>query len=329
VPTSKHSGDRTFVLDSPPLVSVVIPAYQVTQYIAETVASVLAQSFRDFEIIVVNDCCPDTEALNRALAPFLPHITYIRHETNRGVSAARNTGIRAACGEWIAFLDGDDLWEPSYLSVQMEALRKNPQACLVYGNARIVGSIYDGSLSQTHSPSVGPVTVASLLQETVSVASQNITRKSALIAAGLFDEALRRCEDFDLWIRIVKAGGIVIYHSEVIAKYRVHAGSLSDDSERMLESRLQVMEKLNRDPLLPSVERALLKTAERRWRAQMNIEMCRRHFAVGNNAEAIRHLGVANEYFKRPRLSLIRTMMKYCPELLRLCMRIRRKMFGF
>lgn len=313
----------------PPLVSVVIPAYRVSEYIADTLTSVMNQTFRDFEVIVVNDCCPDSERLNVVLAPFLARITYIRHETNRGLAGARNTAIRAARGELIALLDGDDVWEPNYLTTQTEILNAHPEACVVYGDARIMGSVYDGDLCQSHSPSAGPVTFESLLNETVNVAVLNVTRKNALVAAGLFDESLRRCEDFDLWVRIVRSGGGIIYHSKVIAGYRKRSGSLSDDPEKMFESRQRILEKLDRDPLLTSAERQLLKQTERRWRAQSNLEMSRRCFAAGRNAEAIGYLGAANEYFRRPKLSAIRLMMTFCPALLQLCIRARRKMFGF
>jgi glycosyltransferase involved in cell wall biosynthesis len=90
-------------------VSVLIPAYGVTQYIAETLDSVLVQSYRDFEIIVVNDGCPGSAALEAALRPYRERIVYIRTE-NGGVSCARNVGVRAARAPSVALLDGDDAW---------------------------------------------------------------------------------------------------------------------------------------------------------------------------------------------------------------------------
>src|ERR1044071_9453875 len=101
-----------------PLVSVIVPAYDVAEFIAEALDSVLAQTFDDYEIIVINDGSPDTKDLERALAPYLSRIVYIKQE-NRGVSAARNTGIKAARGSLIAFLDADDTWLPNYLEVQV------------------------------------------------------------------------------------------------------------------------------------------------------------------------------------------------------------------
>jgi glycosyltransferase involved in cell wall biosynthesis len=101
-----------------PLVSVIIPAYDVAEFIGEALDSVFAQTFTDYEVIVINDGSPDTAKLERALAPYLSRIVYLKQE-NRGVSAARNTGINAARGSLIAFLDGDDVWLPNYLEVQV------------------------------------------------------------------------------------------------------------------------------------------------------------------------------------------------------------------
>src|SRR5438552_653435 len=115
-------------------VSVIIPAYNVAPYIAETLKSVFAQTKSAFEVIVVNDGSPDTEKLEEVLQPFRDRIVYLKQE-NRGLSGARNTGIRTATGDLIALLDGDDLWMPQYIETQTEFLRSHPEYDLVYCNA--------------------------------------------------------------------------------------------------------------------------------------------------------------------------------------------------
>src|SRR5262249_43809454 len=100
---------RYMISEAAPAVSVIIPAYGVTPYIAEALDSVLAQTYTDFELIVVNDGCPDTAALEAVLRPYLDHIVYVKKE-NGGVSSARNAGIRVARAPLIALLDGDDAW---------------------------------------------------------------------------------------------------------------------------------------------------------------------------------------------------------------------------
>ena len=106
-----------------PKVSVIIPAYNVAPYIAETLASVLAQTYRSWEAIVVNDGSTDTRELETALGPFRDRITYIVQE-NKGAGAARNAAMAVASGEWLAFVDGDDYWAPTYLERQLANLQE-------------------------------------------------------------------------------------------------------------------------------------------------------------------------------------------------------------
>src|SRR5947209_18801381 len=105
--------------DDAPAVSVIIPAYNAAQYIGEALDSVFAQTFTDYEVIVVNDDSPDTAELERALAPYRERVVYIKQE-NRGPGGARNTAILKARGECVALLDSDDVWLPTFLAEQME-----------------------------------------------------------------------------------------------------------------------------------------------------------------------------------------------------------------
>src|SRR5712691_11630296 len=120
-----------------PTVSVIIPAYNVAPYIGETLDSVFAQTFADYEVIVINDGSPDTEELERELARFIDRIRYIKQE-NRGASAARDAGLRAARGELVAFLDADDLWLPNYLDEQIKFMRER-DCDLVCADAMMFG----------------------------------------------------------------------------------------------------------------------------------------------------------------------------------------------
>src|SRR5438105_6635392 len=143
-------------------VSVIIPAYNVAPYIAETLKSVFAQTKPAFEVIVVNDGSPDTEKLEEVLDPFLDRIVYLKQE-NRGLSGARNTGIRAAKGDLIALLDGDDLWLPEYIQTQTDFLRRHPKYDLVYCNAVFFGDpAYEGRQFMDICSSLGEVTPAAI-----------------------------------------------------------------------------------------------------------------------------------------------------------------------
>src|SRR5215216_152427 len=99
-------------------VSIIIPAFNAAEFIGETLASVAAQTFKNHEVIVVNDGSPDTEDLERELKRYPARLQYIKQE-NRGAAAARNTGLRAASGEFVAFLDADDTWLPNFLEKQV------------------------------------------------------------------------------------------------------------------------------------------------------------------------------------------------------------------
>src|SRR6059058_153404 len=111
------------------LVSVVIPTFNSADYLAQAIQSVLAQTYQDFEIIVVDDASTDTT--EEAVRPYAKRICYVRQEPG-GPSMARNRGILQARGELIAFLDADDLWRPTKLARQVEYLKCHPEACLVY-----------------------------------------------------------------------------------------------------------------------------------------------------------------------------------------------------
>src|SRR5579864_7085464 len=116
-----------------PLVSVVIPAYNSSRYISGTLDSVLSQTLSNREIILVNDGSPDTRELEATLQPYVQGLRYFNQE-NRGPSAARNVGIRAARGRYVAFLDSDDVWLPHHLFNQVQHLERDPELGLVYAN---------------------------------------------------------------------------------------------------------------------------------------------------------------------------------------------------
>src|SRR5882762_5194968 len=185
-------------------VSVIIPAYDTAKYIRETLDSVFTQTFENFEAIVINDGSPDTDELEQSLAPFRERIVYLKQE-NRGPSGARNTGIRHARGEYLAFLDSDDCWLPDFLASQMKLFIETPSLDVVYSDAQRFGDpATAGKTCMQTSPSNGPATLDSLIRmDCVVVASCTMARRQVVVDAGLFDESFRQCEDYDLWLRIL------------------------------------------------------------------------------------------------------------------------------
>src|SRR5690348_1352034 len=163
-----------------PAVSVVIPAYRAAGYIAETVESVLAQTFRDYELIVVNDGCPETARLEAVLEPYRSRINYIV-QSNQGPGGAKNTGIRAARAPLVATLDADDIWMPDYLQVQVAALQAGSAVDVMYPDAILFGdSPLAGRRFSEQCPSSGEVTFEALLTQKCNVFTSVLARKDAL-----------------------------------------------------------------------------------------------------------------------------------------------------
>jgi len=225
------------------LVSIVIPAYRCAEYITEGIESVFTQSLNDTEIIVVNDGSPDTAQLEAALLPYAGRIRYFKQAT-KGPSGARNTGIRNALGKYIAFLDGDDYWTPDHLAKNVGILEGNPEIALVYCDCILIkdgqpfGRVFFAQGQSTR------VSFESLLLQSSTISTSSVVvSREAITAAGGFDEAIHRCEDFDMWLRLAFQGSRMAYHPDAEVYHRVHKVSLSADSLAMIKDRVRVYEK--------------------------------------------------------------------------------------
>ena len=265
----------------PPTVSVIVPAYQVAPYIATTLESVLAQTRQDFEIVVVNDGSPDTAALRAALAPYRARIRYLE-QPQGGPSRARNAGIAVATGTWLAFLDGDDAWAPSFLASQLELLARDPGAVLVWCDSQPFGGTGREPTLMTSEPPSGECDVGALLAgRCVVFTSTTVARRDAVLDAGGFDEGLRRCEDFDLWLRLAGRGRL-LYSREVLGWRRLHPASLSASPVAMLRAQIAVRQRfVARTPLSEGV-RAIAAAADRRCEAAIALARRRRLLAAGD-----------------------------------------------
>jgi glycosyltransferase involved in cell wall biosynthesis len=234
------------------LVSVVCPAYNCERFIEPALDSVFAQSHRPIEVIVVDDGSTDSTA---ELVKGYHEVRYL-NQTNRGPSAARNCGIRAARGEFVAFLDLDDLWIPEKLAKQVAALESCPEAGLSFSDMRLFDSAGQDRLTMFQKyrltaeyfghDSVVDRAVAKLVTVNFIPTSSVLARKSALTQVGGFDEQFRKSEDWDLWLRIALRRPI-LYTLELLALKRVHDVNTSRDAEGMNVASLQVLEKLRRD----------------------------------------------------------------------------------
>ncbi len=302
------------VIDEPS-VSVIMPAYNVASYISAAIESVLAQTFSAYEIIVINDGSPDTPALEVSLNPYIDRIIYAVQE-NRGVAAARNAGLRLARAPIIAQLDPDDEWLPEFLGTLLEAIERNVELDVVYSNAVIFGGTrYDGREKMELSPSTGEVTFERLISEECTVLSSLIGRKKVFLGAGGFDESLRASEDFDIWLRILKAGGRIDYNRSVLARSRRRRDSLSADDVMMCESILKVLSKTERTLSLTIMEKEAIAKSKHRWSAFLNLSEGKRAMADNNIDLAIDRLTLANHYYRKRKIALMIGLLRIAPKL--------------
>jgi len=303
-----------------PLVSIIIPAYNVAPFIAETLESVFAQTYPNYEVIVINDGSPDTDDFDLALAPYLDRLSYLQQE-NLGASVARNAGLRAARGEFVAFLDADDVWLPNYLADQMTFIRE--RGCdLVCADAEFFGDPKSSSQSymtllMDSAPETSDVSFRELvLAERSLITSGVVARREPIIEVGLFDEALRNAQDFDLWLRLAHHGARVSYQRRVLLKYRCRANGLTGDAVNCHTRELRVLDKVEqaydlakegRDELLPLIHRR---------RAELEFELGKAYLEKAEFAKAIESFRRANTLWKTWKTGVALWLSRVSPKLI-------------
>ncbi len=307
-----------------PRVSIVIPCYNTAAFVAETLKSVFAQTYRDFEVVIVNDGSPDTPQLEKAIAPWRDRVVYV-HTDNCGLAGARNNGIRASHGEMVALLDSDDIWEPNYLDFQVRKLDENPSADIVYPNALIFG---DPNGPSEYQKSRGEVTFTSLVQLTCVVMVSVLARRSAFERAGLFDDNLRSCEDFDMWLRCVKSGSRIIYHDQVLVRYRRRPGSLSADEVWMWSNAIRVLIKMRDAVPLTEDERRTLENAIVLYEGKRLFCEGKRAFNDGDVPLALDRLQKSNARLHSPRIWMITKLIRTVPSFARTAYLWRSRLIG-
>lgn len=188
-----------------PRFSVIIPLYNKENYIAGTIASVLNQTFSDFELIIVNDCATDN-SLEIAQTIKDPRIQIIQHSVNKGLSASRNTGIKKAQSDFVAFLDADDLWKPTYLEKIDFLITNFPEASLFATKYEVLLSngktlVHDFKITDYKSPGIVPNFFENNLNQNLYYPSCLTARKSVFESIGYYNEAINFSEDVDFNIR--------------------------------------------------------------------------------------------------------------------------------
>ena len=299
-----------------PLVSVIIPAYNAAGHIAAALESVSAQTFTDHEVILINDGSADTDRLEQVLQPYVSGITYLTQQ-NGGPSSARNLGIRQARGDWLAFLDSDDVWLPQYLEEQIRFLHGDAALDMVYCDATLSGDpkVAGMTFMQLY-PSTGPVTFDSILIErTQVITSGTVVRRQKVIAAGLFDEALHCAEDHDLWLRISHTGGKIAYQRRVLLRRNLRSDSQGSTPDRLLVGEIQSLRKLDRDLDLSPSNRALLGDRLRTIQAELAVAKGKEFLVAGDPEEAYESFSRANTLAPTAKLSSVLLGLRTAPRL--------------
>jgi glycosyltransferase involved in cell wall biosynthesis len=225
-----------------PRCSVVIPAYNVEEFVTEAVSSALGQTFADIEVIVVNDGSSDETAA--VLEPLMERIVYLE-QPNRGLAAARNRGVQQASGEFVAFLDADDFWMPRYLQRMVGLLESRPDLALVTTDSLIVkdnlitGETFYGRFPRRrrfrHHGQSYWITQYNFVHMAVS-RTETVHRLSG------FEESLRACEDWDLWLRMLASGERAGFVEGPLAYYRIRPEALSADLARALADQATMLD---------------------------------------------------------------------------------------
>ncbi|HSB05184.1 MAG TPA: glycosyltransferase [Thermodesulfobacteriota bacterium] len=238
-----------------PKVSIIIPTYNRLPMLREAVDSVLAQDFEDVEILVVDDGSTDGTA--DGMKKYGGRVKLLEHSANRGVSAARNTGIVRAKGKYISFLDSDDLWVKGKLRIQVDFLDENPHYPLCYTDEIWIRRKKRVNPMLKHAKFSGWIFEKCIPLCTISPSSA-MMRKTLFSRVGLFDEALPVCEDYDFWLRVSARFPIFFIDKKLIIKRGGHPDQLSNRSWGNDRFRVIALEKLLSEPYTGPEERELI-----------------------------------------------------------------------
>jgi glycosyltransferase involved in cell wall biosynthesis len=280
VPFASFAARRRWQADSDgvaPLVSVVVPCYGQARYLEQSIESVLAQTYANLELVVVDDGSPDNA---RRVVERYPGARLVGQE-NRGLAAARNAGIRESEGELVVFLDADDRLLPRALELGVEELSRHPEAAFTFGRYRGIGVDGEEAPGEDQPRPADPPYALFLRYNFAGVPATGMFRRAALEQVGNFDEAVPGAEDYDLGLRISRQFP-VRPHGEYVVEYRVHGAGMSRQSAKMLAVTLAVLRRqrpyVRRDPQL----REAYREGRRFWRSYYGgplVDQVRANFA--------------------------------------------------
>lgn len=225
-----------------PVISIVIPCYNAERTIAATIAAVLAQTFTDFEIIMIND--GSTDQTLSVIEQFNDDRLHVFSFPNAGPQKSRNRGIEQASGDYIAFIDADDLWTPDKLAAQLEALQGSPEAAVAYSWTDLIDENGQFLKCGQHARIEGDVFEKLIQDDFIASGSNPLIKAAALRNVGGFDEAILAGQDWDMWLTLAaKYQFVVVPKVQILYRKFASPKSWSDNFERQAQGHLQVMHK--------------------------------------------------------------------------------------
>jgi glycosyltransferase involved in cell wall biosynthesis len=307
-----------------PIVSVIMPAYNVEPYIGDAIRSALAQTYTDFELIVVDDGSKDATAeIVTDLARQDARITLVR-QSNRGLAGARNSGLRASRGEFFALLDSDDLWEPEFLAQQVAILRARPDVDIVTGNGWYLGGLKHGQLARPYPDTRPDPVLSSIIGDEWSVFIMSVVRRGVYTRIGPFDEAMRSNEDYDFWLRAALANCRFVRNDRPLGHYRVRTDSLSASNVRMLRGILQVYTKLRPDIAKHPHEMDILQRQISRFEAELLAAEARLALEIADFEAARDYLGALHARRGGAALGVAHFLARWAPNTLKRVIRYKK-----
>lgn len=276
-------------MGSQPLVSIIMPIYNTAAYLAESVESILNQTYPVWELFLIND--GSTDGSDVVARQFLadPRITYLEHENSRA-AFTRNRGFKVCRGEFIAFLDSDDIWHSEKLEKQLRMFAEHPEAGVVYAQRDVVDSegkpMANGYRPQLHSGFV----LNELYVDSFICMSSAMMRRKVVDEVGVFDETCRVSEDWDFWLRV--ACRFTFQHSdELLVKYRIHGTQVSRSLDVRIKEVWETRERLEKTSghLISPVARRRAKALHFSHKAYRNEAVAGKAVVLADYLRALRH----------------------------------------
>jgi glycosyltransferase involved in cell wall biosynthesis len=301
-----------------------MPAYNVEPYVGDAIRSALAQTFGDFELIVVDDGSKDgTAEIVKDLAHQDRRIHLVQ-QLNRGLAGARNSALRASRGEFFALLDSDDLWEPEFLAEQLAVMHERPEIDIVTGNGWYLGGLHHGELARPYPDSRPDPVLASIIGDEWSVFIMSVVRRRVYTTIGPFDEAMRSNEDYDFWLRAALADFHFARNDRPLGHYRVRTDSLSASNVRMLRGILQVYTKLRPEIAQHPREMVILQQQISRFEAELLAAEARLALEIADFEAARDYLGALHARRGGAALGVAHFLARWAPNMLKRVVRLKK-----